>query len=110
MSWVYGEYRDMATNECALGCEGRWVPAMRSEPGHFYRTPRGRLVQVTEVPPHGRKVCIRYWGMYGLGWQSMWLPGDAPLIPAPDVTDFPDPRTAEDALLGVPSNKDVSYG
>lgn len=86
------------------------VPAERAEAGRFYRTPRGRLVQVTEAPPQGRKVRIRYWGMYGLGWQTMWLPGDALLIPAPEVTDFPDPARAEDLLLGGTGHGDVPAG
>lgn len=100
----------MAANPSARGHDSPMVPAVRTEAGRFYRTPRGRLVQVTEVPPHGRKVRIRYWGMYGLGWQTMWLPGDSLLIPAPEVHAFPDPATEEDVLLGGPVHRDVPLG
>lgn len=95
----------MAANPFMTGHDSPMVPAGRAETGRFYRTPRGRLVQVTEV--QGRQVRIRYWGMYGLGWQTMWLPGDSPLIPAPEVAAFPDPATAEDLLLGGPVHRDL---
>ncbi len=100
----------MAANPSVLGRDSPMVPAGRAEVGRFYRTPRGRLVQVTEVPPQGRKVRIRYWGMYGLGWQTMWLPGDSLLIPAPEVAAFPDPAIAEDLLLGGPVHRDAPLG
>lgn len=90
----------MAANPPAMRYDSEMVPARCTEVGCFYRTPRGRLVQVTQVASQGRKVLIRYWGMYGLGWQTMWLPGDAPLIPAPDVIDFPDPTRDEHVLFG----------
>ncbi len=98
----------MAANEAFLGPGGPVVPAASTEPGRFYRTPRGRLVQVVDIASQGRKVRIRYWGMYGLGWQTMWLPSDAPLIPAPEIREFPDPATAEDILLGMTA-RDTSF-
>lgn len=100
----------MAANPSMRGHDSPMVPAVRTEVGRFYRTPRGRLVQVTEVPTQGRKVRIRYWGMYGLGWQTMWLPADSPLIPAPEINAFPDPATAEDVLLGGAIRGDVPLG
>lgn len=76
------------------------LSAMECEQGGFYRTPAGRLVKVTEQS-QSKKVCIEFWGKYGLGWQTMWLPSDAPLTPEPGITDFPE--TTEEAMhYGIP--------
>lgn len=77
------------------------LKATDCEQGRFYRTPTGRLVKITEMTEN-RKVCIEYWGKYGLGWQSMWLPSDAQLTPAPEFTAFPEPTVSEGVHFGVP--------
>ena len=63
------------------------VRAIEANPGGFYRTPKGHVVQVLESQP--KQVCVGYQGLYGLGHRTMWIPADAPLVPAPEVTEFP---------------------
>ncbi|NOZ02791.1 MAG: hypothetical protein GXP54_13010 [Deltaproteobacteria bacterium] len=78
--------------------QARTLQAMDCEQGSFYRTPAGRLVRITQRAENSN-VCIEYLGKYGLGWQTMWLPSDAPLVPAPEFSDFPEP-----------DQEDVHYG
>jgi len=67
-----------------------WNRFERQRPrwGGFYRTPVGKVVKVIEFSEK-RQVCVRYRGLYGLSWRNTWIPGDAPLTPAPELTDFP---------------------
>lgn len=64
------------------------IPAIQAELGRFYRTSGGRLVLVTEKSSGSGRVRVRYKGLYGLGWQTMWLPAESPLVPAPEVSSF----------------------
>jgi hypothetical protein len=63
------------------------ITAIEASPGGFYRTPKGHVVRVLEA--RARQVCVGYQGLYGLGWRTTWLPADALLVPAPEITEFP---------------------
>jgi len=82
------------------------VSAADAQEGHFYRTPGGRLVKVREFSK-SRQVRIEYWGRYGLGWRTMWLPGDTTMTPAPEFTAFPEPEESESVLFGVTEPESV---
>ncbi len=64
------------------------VRAVEALAGAFYRSPKGHVVQVIDRAGD-QKVCIRYRGLYGMGTRDAWIPGESPLVPAPELTDFP---------------------
>jgi hypothetical protein len=63
------------------------VRAHEAHEGAFYRTPKGHVVQVMES--HPKQVLVVYQGLYGLGRRKTSIPGDAELVPAPELTEFP---------------------
>jgi hypothetical protein len=65
------------------------IRAMEAMEGHFYRSPKGWLVEVLEHS-RSRQVLVRYNGGWGLGRRTMWAPGDMHLTPAPEVTCLSD--------------------